>query len=69
MSSPINYQKKIVNVYLKASKKIKITVIVIGTLERFKTKPERFTGKYNRPLVRVLRNLRFHKENKCAKGN
>jgi hypothetical protein len=44
-------------------------VIVIGTLERFKTKPERFTGKYNRPLVRVLRNLRFHKENKCAKGN
>jgi hypothetical protein len=51
MSSPINYQKKIVNVYLKASKKIKITVIVIGTLERFKTKPERFTGKYNKPLA------------------
>jgi hypothetical protein len=50
MSSPINYQKKIVNVYLKASKKIKITVIVIGTLERFKTKPERFTGKYNKPF-------------------
>jgi hypothetical protein len=42
---------------------------LIGTIERFKTKPERFTtGKYKKPLVRV-RNLRFQTENKCAKGN
>jgi len=25
----------------------------IGTLERFKTKPERFTGKYNKPLLLI----------------